>query len=71
MDVSKVTTAINKAHEELNAVTDAAFKSRNVNGLRSLTLAAQNLGNAQKALDKAVSQSAPKAAAPATDAKKK
>lgn len=61
MDISKVNAAIDKAHEELNAVTDAAFKSRNVAGLRSLTLASKNLETAQTHLKTAVVQSAPKA----------
>lgn len=63
LDITKTNAAIDTAITELNSVTDGAFKARNVNGLRSLTLAAQNLETAQKHIAKAAVQSAPKAAA--------
>lgn len=65
MDSSKVNAAINGAITELNAVTDAAFKARNVNGLRALTQAAKSLETAQTHIATAVKQSAPKEVPPA------
>jgi hypothetical protein len=73
MDVTKVKAAIATAHEELNKVLDAQFKDRQVNGLRTLGLAANALELAEKHLDKAVEQAKPKEVAqpaPAADGKK-
>ena len=62
MDVSRVKAAIDAAHAELNTVIDAEFKARQVNGLRTLTLAANALLLAEKHLDKAIQQTTPKTA---------
>lgn len=64
MDIKKLTSAIDASHVELNSVIDTAVKTRSVNGLRSLTLAANHLSDAQKAVEKAAKQSEPKAAKP-------
>lgn len=61
MDTQGISTAINTAIEGLNNLTDAAFKARNVDGMRSLTLAAKSLETAQSHIERAVKQSAPKA----------
>lgn len=63
MDTTKVNAAINAALTELNAVTDAAFKARTVDGLRSLTMAAKSLETAQTHIATAVKQAAPKVVA--------
>lgn len=65
LDTKKVEAAIETAHQELNTVIDGAVKARNVNGLRSLTLAVNHLNDATKHVAKAVTQSAPKVAAKA------
>jgi hypothetical protein len=62
MDTTKLRSALETTQQELNTVIDGAVKSRNVNGLRSLTLAANHLADAGKHVEKAVSQAAPKAA---------
>lgn len=66
MDVTKVTAAIDEAHKQLNTVIDAAFAGRQIDGLRSLTNAANALTLAEGHVKKAVQQMTPKpAAAPA------
>lgn len=60
LDIVKTNTHIDSAIQELNTITDGAFKARNLNGLRSLTVAAVHLEKAQAALVKAVDQSTPK-----------
>lgn len=63
MDIAKLKAAIDTAHNELNSVTDAAVKGKNVNGLRSLVLASNHLGDALKHIEKAAVQAAPKVVA--------
>lgn len=56
MDISKVKKALGVAREELTKLTDAQFKAKQVNGLRTLTLADNAIGLVEKHLDKAVEQ---------------
>lgn len=61
MDVTKVQAAIDEAHKQLNTVIDAAFAARQIDGLRSLTNAANALTLAEGHVKKAVTQTTPKA----------
>jgi acetylornithine deacetylase/succinyl-diaminopimelate desuccinylase-like protein len=70
MDITKVTAAINKVHEELNTVTDAEVKAKVYKGLNRLNLAASALKLAETHLAKAVTQTTPKAKEPAAKSKK-
>lgn len=63
MDVSKIKKAIDEATAGVNTLSDELFKGRRLNGLRSLDLANKALALAQKHVEKAAEQSAPKAAA--------
>jgi hypothetical protein len=62
MDITKTKAAIGTALSELNALTDAAFKARQVEGMPALTRAAKHLEDSLKHLDKAVQQTTPKTA---------
>lgn len=63
MDTTKANAAIESALNEINTITDAMYKARQVVGMRSLTTAAKHLEDAQKNLNKATEQSTPKAKA--------
>lgn len=65
MDISKVAAKIEEARQALNTVVDAEWKGKRVNGLRTLGLAENALGLAEKHLAKAVKQTTPKAPAAA------
>jgi hypothetical protein len=67
MNVDKVRKALAVAREELGKVTDAQFKAKQVNGLRTLTLADNAIGLVEKHLDKAVEQATRGQEAPAEE----
>jgi hypothetical protein len=67
MNVDKVRKALAVAREELSKVTDAQFKAKQVNGLRTLTLADNAITLVEKHLDKAVEQATRGQEAPAEE----
>lgn len=67
MNVDKVRKALATAREELLKVTDAQFKAKQVNGLRTLTLADGAISLVEKHLDKAVEQATRGSAAETVD----
>lgn len=63
MDITKVKAAFETLNNELSIVTDAQVRARKTSGLASLIAAGKHIEQAEKLLDRAVKQTAPKASA--------
>lgn len=62
MDVTKLKAALKNLNDELSNTIDGVVKARQTKGLRALVAAGQNIEKAEKLVDAAVAQAAPKAA---------